>query len=535
MTLQDVTVTGTQVVTFATPPYLQNVRTNGIVVMCETAEDVPLHLEYGLDPSYGSSLSASRVASGGGTWFHRAILTGLNAGTHYHYRFTSDLGDPLTADGSFKTAPAGEVDFKFSYWSDSQGHNRGAYAGNRLEPTISMMQHMAAAKVDFGFSTGDLAENGNRYSDVRDYYLDRVARYLGPTAPWFAAWGNHDTSNPNSPLRLASDMPSRYRPGFSPGHGSFSFTYANCFFVCIDEFYNSEITNGWLEAQLASPEAQNARFRFLGVHVPPYCERWIDGRASYRSNLVPLLEKYRVNFCLSGHTHEYERGGKTGTDQHGDDHHVHYVINGNGSWLDHSEPIVQDWPHMTVGGAHDVPGTWIQDSGTNAVVGGLFNGYALISIRDDYLLLEEHGFHADGTPMGIMDSVEIGVDPGPDADMDGMRDPWETLHFGDPAIYGAFDDPDLDGFINLYEFLASTDPNNSGSVLKVFGEIASTDDEIQIKWQSEAGEVYDVLDAPSLIGPWSIMATNIPATPPINVVTVNVDGVESYFYQVTTE
>lgn len=406
-------VTGEAMVTFATPPYLQNVRTNGIVIMCETKEDLAVAVEVGSDTRYGLTETMTRQASGGGTWFQRAVLTGLQPGARYHYRIVTTGGRPLTVGATFKTAPAGEVDFSFSFWSDSQGHNRSAWSAAPLEPTISMMQHMVASGVDFGFTTGDLAENGGSYSDVRGYYLDRVARHLGSAVPWFAAWGNHDTSDPNAPLRLASDMPSRYRPGLSPGHGSYSFTYANCFFVCLDHFFRTEITDGWLEAQLASPEAQQARFRFVGIHVPPYCERWIDGSDDLRKNLVPLLERYKVDMCFSGHTHEYERG---------EQNHVHYVISGGGSWLDHSEPVVKDWAHMVVGGAHDVPGTWAKQSSQGVlgtpqpIRGGLFNEYALITIREKYLRLDAHGFNADGSEIGVLDTVEIGVDPGPDTD-----------------------------------------------------------------------------------------------------------------------
>jgi phosphodiesterase/alkaline phosphatase D-like protein len=176
-------VTGPPLLTIATPPYLQNVRPDGIVIMCETVESAPLAVEYGADPGYGESVAAESVASGGGTWFHRAVLTGLNAGQHYHYRYTTAGGDPLTPDAEFRTAPAREEDFSFSFWSDSQGHNQGAWTVDPLEPTVSMMKHMVAAGVSFGFTTGDMAEDGNSYADTRSFYLDRVARHLGTSVP----------------------------------------------------------------------------------------------------------------------------------------------------------------------------------------------------------------------------------------------------------------------------------------------------------------------------------------------------------------
>ena len=479
-------------VTFLTPPYLQNVRTDGIVIMTESAEKVPLEVVYGKTEEFGSEAAMERVASGGGAWFHRVQLAGLEAETEYHYAIRCQGGDPLTGHAHFHTAPDREVDFKFSAWSDSQGHNQGAWSADPLEPTISMMKHMVQAGVAFGLTTGDLAEDGSSYSDTRDFYLKRVATHLGTSVPWFAAWGNHDSSLPNAPLRLASDMPSRYREGFSPGHGSFSFVYSNCFFVCLDEFYKREITNGWLEDQLASTESKQARFRFLGVHVPPYCERWIDGDQALRISLVPLLEKYDVAICFSGHTHEYERGELN---------HVHYVITGGGSWLDHPEPVVKDWEHMFVGGAHDVDGMWAKQSSPGVlgmpkpIVGGLFNEYALVTIRDDYLRLETQGFNADGSEIGVLDSFEIGNDPGPDIDQDGLRDKWEVANGLDPndpkGVNGPLGDFDGDRQSNLAEWMAGTVANDAQSRFELLSTQLGSD-ALQVTWPSAPGRRYRI-------------------------------------------
>ncbi|MFN0127501.1 MAG: metallophosphoesterase [Verrucomicrobiales bacterium] len=501
--VQSITVTGATTATFRTPPYLQNVRTDGIVIMTETTQNVPLAVAYGESLSLGTSVPMTRVASGGGSWFHRAPITDLLPESEYYYRLTALDGTPLTDLAHFHTAPDREIDFKFSSWGDSQGQNRGVWTANPLEPTVSMMKHMVTSGVAFGLAVGDMAEDGNSYADTRSYYLDRVARHLGTSVPFFTAWGNHDTPNPSSPLRLASDMPSRYRPGFSPGHGSFSFTYSNCFFVCLDEFYRTEITNGWLEQQLASPAAQQARFRFLGVHVPPYCERWIDGNATLRNTLVPLLEKYKVTVCFSGHTHEYERGFLN---------HVHYVITGGGSWLDHTEVVVRDWEHMTVGGAHNVPGQWASQSRSGvlgapkAIVGGLFNEYTLITIRDRFLRLEAQAFNADGSPIGVLDSFEIGTDPGPDTDGDGLRDAWESAHGLDTArtdgLHGAEGDWDGDGQSNQAEQLAGTRPNDPASALTLLQTLTTESGSLDLTWSSVPGKRYGISLSQDLIS-WS--------------------------------
>ncbi len=403
--LKAVTVEGEQDIKMITPPYLQNMMPDSIVIMCETDIDTQLEVHFGTTTDYGRIVPTEREPSGGDTWIHRALLVGLESGGEYHYRILS-RGVAQSEDRVFRTTITNSVDFSFGVWSDSQGSNHDRWTADPWEPTTSMMKHMAASGIAFGLTAGDLAENGLKYFNVSDSYLRRVARHLGGVVPWYVAWGNHDKGDVDGVIRRFSDLPSRYREGLSPGHGSYAFTYAGCHFVCLDYFHQPEITDGWLEQTLGSSEAQEARFRFLVNHVPPYCELWIDGDAGLRENLVPLLEKHRVSAIFSGHTHEYERGFLNG---------VHYIVSGGGSWLDFppAAELARDWEHMTVGGAHDVPGFWAQEE-SKGVLGkpapisrGLFNQYLYASVRGDTLTIECRAFNADGSYIGVLDTVTI--------------------------------------------------------------------------------------------------------------------------------
>ncbi len=51
----------------------------------------------------------------------------------------------------------------------------------------------------------------------------------------------------------------------------------------------------------------------------------------------------------------------------------------------------------------------------------------------------------------------------PDSDNDGMPDSWEIENNLDPLTDDAHEDPDEDGFTNLQEYLAGTDPRNPNS------------------------------------------------------------------------
>jgi hypothetical protein len=394
-TIQSVAVSGVALVQFLTPPYQQNVKTDAITLLWEMDGAADAAVDYGPNAGYGSTITATRQGSGAGTFIYRASLVGLAPNAPYYFRCRAGAAEQT---GSFKTAPVGPVDFCFAVWSDSQGSNHGAYAADPLEPTSSMMRHIAANGINLAVTTGDLAESGDSYADVRQFYLDRVATLLGPTVPWFVAWGNHDAGS-DSIIRRFADLPSQERPGFTPGYGSYSFDYAGCHFVCLDYANAANDILDWLESDLQSPANLNARFTFLFVHAPPFCELWIDGNEFYRESLVPLLESYGVDVCFSGHTHEYSRGFLNG---------VHYCITGGGSWLDLPETLVYDWPHMNVGGCHPIPGVPQIDADHG---GGLINEYVRVDVRESGFTASMIGFQPDGTPVGTLDQFSSSATP----------------------------------------------------------------------------------------------------------------------------
>jgi T5SS/PEP-CTERM-associated repeat protein len=122
-------------------------------------------------------------------------------------------------------------------------------------------------------------------------------------------------------------------------------------------------------------------------------------------------------------------------------------------------------------------------------------GNAVLEVRSGTLTLNAGALSADQLVLtnacarfihagGSFIAGTIVVTPSFDADGDGIP------NFADPGPFDPTDtgnDPDGDGFTNLQEFLAGTDPTNSASFLGITG-IAPEGDDIRVTWMTTAGK-----------------------------------------------
>lgn len=96
-----------------------------------------------------------------------------------------------------------------------------------------------------------------------------------------------------------------------------------------------------------------------------------------------------------------------------------------------------------------------------------------------------------------------------DDDGDGLPNGWELLYFGDPTNAVPSDDSDTNGFSNLEEFLADTDPLTASSQPLDVG-VDMTDGLEMVVAPSSASRVYDVFCTTNLPGQeWQPAATGV--------------------------
>ena len=119
-----------------------------------------------------------------------------------------------------------------------------------------------------------------------------------------------------------------------------------------------------------------------------------------------------------------------------------------------------------------------------------------------------------------------------DSDGDGMADDWEQQYFGSTTGATASVDSDGDGFTNLQEFLANTDPTNAVSALRIISATPSNGDFV-VSFTSTTNKLYRVERTDDLTaGMWTTITNNVTGTGgAIQITDVGAAGVTNRFYR----
>lgn len=151
-------------------------------------------------------------------------------------------------------------------------------------------------------------------------------------------------------------------------------------------------------------------------------------------------------------------------------------------------------------------------------------------------------YYAGGNPHAAEDSSPVAsfsgvflVDTGGrlfDTDGDGLPDWWEKLYFNDPRVALATGDQDGDGHSNYAEFVSGSNPLDEQSVFRIteMHTVRQTNGTtVIIRWASFDGSTYSIWSAAVAEGPYSVIATNIAATAPVNVASNLLFGSSAFF------
>jgi hypothetical protein len=131
-----------------------------------------------------------------------------------------------------------------------------------------------------------------------------------------------------------------------------------------------------------------------------------------------------------------------------------------------------------------------------------------------------------------------------DADGDGLSDREEqtgldnVLTRADPAGHISnplLADSDGDGVSDGNEALAGTNPSDSNSVFTIAGTAQSSNNGLLVHWASVSGKWYSLVSTTNLWDGLAPLYTNIPATAPLNVITVPIDNATHKFFVIEAQ
>lgn len=306
-------------------PYLQMGSSTGIVVRWRTDVAVVSKLTYGSS----SSQKTQSVSRDVPTTEHEVSINGLTPNSVYYYGIQVN-GTTYEGDSYyFKTAPPTGSKQKVRFWalgdagdgSPNQREVRDAYLkriqnDNRQTDAVLFLG-------DNAYAIGtDEEYQSNFFNIYQDYFFKNNVIWAIP--------GNHEYySGVQSRREIAYfqifSQPQNGESGGVPSGSemNYSFDYGNVHVVALDSYgieqdkYRLYDTLSpqveWLKKDLA---ANRLPWTIVMFHHPPYTKNSHDSDTEtelvlIRQNLNPILERYKVDLVLSGHSHLYERSRPT--------------------------------------------------------------------------------------------------------------------------------------------------------------------------------------------------------------------------------
>lgn len=268
-------------------------------------------VKYGVTPEPGKRVKAMRIDYNGSFIFN-AGLKRLKPGATYYYRCGSDK-DGWSKVYSFLAEPV-SGSFRVGVIGDTQDNNQN----EEFQKTSVITELVKNFSPHLTLHMGDIVNDGSKTASWTKFLS--VIGELNAISPLMPVLGNHDIDNAKG-----EDFQKPFQDFYSlfslPGDEvNYSFTYGKVRFIGIfsgcaqaaEEIGQVKYRPGspeylWLEKELTTAENEkNIDWIIVWMHYPVSSFGW-SNVAGWRDNVLPLIEKHRVDLCLAGHRHVYER------------------------------------------------------------------------------------------------------------------------------------------------------------------------------------------------------------------------------------
>ncbi len=304
-------------------PYLQSASESGIIVRWRTFDSLNSMLKYGTNPL----LLNDSVIISGNRKDHIVQLSGLQSNTRYYYNVgSSAMKLEGNSDNYFYTHPVVGTENKYRFWV--AGDCGTAYQ-MQYDVRDQFENYRGSSKIDGFLILGDNAYTNGLDQEFQTGFFDVYKEQLKHFNLWPTP-GNHDywaTTNytqgfSGTPYFSIFSTPQNGQSGGVPSNNPayYSYNYGNVHFVSLDSygqesgnFLKMYDTNSaqivWLKNDLA---ANSQRWTVLYWHHPPYTKGShnsdVEGDLiAIRENVLRIVERYKVDLVLNGHSHNYER------------------------------------------------------------------------------------------------------------------------------------------------------------------------------------------------------------------------------------
>ncbi|MEY4538681.1 MAG: hypothetical protein RLZZ306_438 [Bacteroidota bacterium] len=306
-------------------PYLQMGTPTSMMIRWRTDVPVSSKINFGLTQN---TLTSSKSDNLNKTE-HSITIDNLKPNTKYFYEIVNgNVVLEKSNDTFFITAPTVGSEQKVRIWALG---DMGFGLESQKKIQTEYLKSINGEYTNLWLLLGDnaYAQGWDWEYQLRFFEYYQVNKLMKQTV-LFPSPGNHDYSPTANNYKIEDPLvayfsifsvPTKGEAGGIPSGSKafYSYDYANIHFVSLDSYGREEADRSmfskeskqmvWLEKDL---KANKQKWTIVYWHHPPYTmgshnsDTEIDLK-TIREGVVPILEKYKVDMVLNGHSHNYER------------------------------------------------------------------------------------------------------------------------------------------------------------------------------------------------------------------------------------
>lgn len=269
------------------------------------------YVVFGTRPVPSKEVKAGETVKDG-SFVYTAGLNKLKPGKKYYYKCGSDETG-WSKVYSFSSEPR-NGSFRVAVIGDTQDNTNN----ENFVKTSAVINSVIGYDPAITLHMGDIVNDGSQTASWKGFL--NMSQELNAESPLMPVLGNHDVNN-----EKGENFQKPYKDFYDlfnlPGNEvNYSFTYGRVRFIGVfsgwaqgaEPLGEVRYKPGsqeylWLENELANAENdREINWIIVWMHYPVNSFGWSNIKG-WKDNILPLLEKHRVDLCLAGHRHVYER------------------------------------------------------------------------------------------------------------------------------------------------------------------------------------------------------------------------------------